>query len=185
MNWGNIIRLAPKSHPVGIFLKDTAEWTQISQNKEFKKGWCHSLNIFPLMWSKDVKTIEEYEVNLHLHVYTLLGLHLGRLLSPILLCNSSCNRTLKLFINMHNPHFQGLCEEAVLIDASTQDTSLFCLHVTFSWVTWLLVYLLALLGKYYGLLSCAATTPAYLSCLPACFSCLIDFCNHMNSCINI
>lgn len=88
---------------------------------------------------------------------------------------------------MHNLHLQGFCVEGVLIDASTQDTSpfcLLCLNVTFSWLTWLLVYLLGLLGKYYGLHGCAAT-PAHLSCFPACFSCLIDFYNHVSCCINI
>lgn len=88
---------------------------------------------------------------------------------------------------MHNLHLQGCCDEGVLIDASTQDTSplcLLCLHVTFSCLTWLLVYLLGLLGEYYGLHGCAAS-PADLSCFPACFSCLIDFYNHVSCCINI
>lgn len=88
---------------------------------------------------------------------------------------------------MHNLHLQSFCLKGVIIDASTQDTSpfcLLCLHITFSWITWLLVYLLGLLGKHYGLHGCAAT-PADLSCFPACFSCLIDFYNHLNCCINI
>lgn len=88
---------------------------------------------------------------------------------------------------MHNLHLQGFCVEGVLIDAFTQDTSpfcLLCLHVPFSWITWLLVYLLGLLGKCYGLHGCAAP-PADLLCFPACFSCLIDFYNHVSCCINI
>lgn len=74
---------------------------------------------------------------------------------------------------MHNLHFQGLADEALLIDAPTQDVGLFCLlclPVASSWIM--------------SLTSLVFMRPV-TEVLWSAQSCLIDFCNPVNSCVSM
>lgn len=93
-------------------------------------------------------------------------------------------------INMHNLHFQGLVDEAILIDAPTQDVTLFCLlclPVTFSWIMFLtsLLFIRSVTEVLWSAQLCCYDASVFVMFFPTCFSCLIDFCNPMNSCINM
>lgn len=89
---------------------------------------------------------------------------------------------------MHNLHFQGVDDEAVLIDAPTQDVTLFCLlclPVTSSWIMSLtyLLFISSLREVLWSAQLCCCDASVFML-FPACVSCLIDFCP-MNSCINM
>lgn len=91
---------------------------------------------------------------------------------------------------MHNLHFQGLVGEAILIDAPTQDVTLFCLlclPVTFSWIMSLtsLLFIRSVTEVLWSAQLCCYDASVFVTFFPTCFSCLIDFCNPMNSCINM
>lgn len=91
---------------------------------------------------------------------------------------------------MQNVPFQGLSDEAVLIDAPTQDANLFCLvclPVTSSWImslTFLSIIRSVTEVLWSAQLRCYDAS-VFVMFFLSFFSCLTEFCNPLNSCINM